>query len=124
MKYEELSERLSSRFENVSWTKDTDYNRIKNFNNTLRDLEIADINSRIKTREQLKSFFLRLLVVQSIFAGTLVWDAYFAGKLSELSLIFGVLISGTMAESVLVLKIIVEKTFGNIRYKYHKGKEV
>lgn len=118
--FKQWIESTPAQFKLTDWEDGTDFLKKKEtaeFNRNQRNLEIEDKTFQIKTRKHLKRYFLILLAIQNFAVFLLVYIAYFQDELSDLSLIFGVIVSGTVTETIVVLKIIVQEIFKDIKYK-------
>lgn len=97
-------------------------------NRKLIELNIQDIQWRLTTRKRFGWIILILLLCQNIAVFILVFVAYFRGDLDKLAIVFSVLVSATLGETVLVVKIIIEWLFRDINYsisnKSDNGKQM
>ncbi len=83
------------------------------------EIQIQDNSWRVSARKWFAWVFFALLVLQNIVVFGLVGFAYFQGRLAELAIIFSILTSATLVETYLVIKIIVEWIFHDIKYDVH-----
>lgn len=81
------------------------------------DLKIDDISWRLKNRQNFQTFLIRLLVFQNIVVFGLFGAGLLFNKLQGLENAFTVLISGTLAETVLLIQIIVKWLYSEIPYE-------
>lgn len=79
----------------------------------LRDYELK---WRIYARKQYGRAFFAILLVQNGFVLWLVYSAYQANRLEDLGIILGVLVSGTLAETYFIFRIMVTELFKEIKY--------
>ena len=66
------------------------------------------------------SFLCLLLLVQNVLVVLFIWAAYNANRLSELTIIFSVIIPATLAESAAIVHTAVKWIFADTDYKRHK----
>jgi hypothetical protein len=87
-----------------------------NFDNSLLETRLKDINWRVKTRANFGFAMLGLLFLQNAIVFGLVITAYFRNNLKELEIIFGILVPSTLLETAYAIKIIIEWLFKDIDY--------
>lgn len=76
-----------------------------------------ELKWRINARKRYGRAFFAILAVQNTFVLWLVYSAYVDGRLEELAVILGVLVSGTLAETYFIFRIIVTELFKEIKYQ-------
>lgn len=84
---------------------------------TIEEIKIDDHTWRLKARKRYGTTFVSLLLVQNIVVFWMVGHAYCNDKLSDLSLVLSVIITGTLVETAYIIRIIVQWVFSNIDYK-------
>lgn len=82
--------------------------------------EAKDIDWKLSARQWFSRIALLFLVVQNALVFFLVYKAFNANRLAELQVIFSVLVSATLLETIGVVKIMVEFIFKDIKYKIPK----
>lgn len=83
----------------------------------LESLQLNDINNRIRNREKLKDFLIKLLIGQNIAVFGLVLLALLTDQMNSLQLVFSVLIGATLAETSSMVFFMVKWLFSDIEYK-------
>ncbi len=89
------------------------------FDNENLKIQLKDNQWRVSARKWFAWLFLGLLAAQNVVVFGLVVFAYIAGSLDGLENMFSVLVSVTLGETYLVIKIIVEWIFHDIKYSIH-----
>jgi hypothetical protein len=80
------------------------------------DLAIEDTKWKQNTRKSYNCFFLSLIAIQNaIVFGLVIW-AFVTNKLADLSIVLGVIITGTLVETYFLLRIMVYFVFSEIDY--------
>src|SRR5690348_14959818 len=85
-------------------------------NQAILHLEEEDLQWKLDARKLYSKCFTGLLFAQNAAVFTIIYFAYFQGKLEELSLILSVIISGTLVESAYLIRIIIQWLFSNSEY--------
>ena len=83
-------------------------------------LEIEDYQYRLKVRRFIAWFFTIFLTLQNIAVYTLVIIAFVKDNYQLSATALSVLVTGTLAETYLILRIMVTWVFGNIDYTLKK----
>ena len=91
------------------WSKD-------NFQNELFGNQLEELSWRVSARKWYGRGLMFLLFAQNIAIYWLVWLAYQQGQLESLGLVLGALITGTLAETAYIVRIIVTELFKDIKY--------
>ena len=80
-------------------------------------LRIRDYTEKLDSRRSMKWILITLLLLQNAAVYGLVIWALFAGKLADLQIVIGVVISATLGETYLMVRIMIEWLFKDIDYK-------
>lgn len=80
------------------------------------DLQLEDYSWKIRSRKSYGRVLVGLLIAQNIIVFSLVAGALATGKMQDLQLIFGVLITATLGETAYMVKVIIEWLFKDINY--------
>lgn len=80
------------------------------------DLQLEDYSWKIRSRKSYGKVLVGLLIAQNMIVFSLVSYALAAGKMQDLQIIFGVLISATLGETAFMVKVIIEWLFKDINY--------
>ncbi len=91
---------------------------------TFAQLKKDDIGWRLKARRWISIFCFTLLLSQNYFIFWLVYKAFHYDLLKDLSLVLGAIVTGTFAETAIVIKIIVQWVFTDINYDLKTEKSV
>lgn len=98
------------------------YAAIDKFDTENLGIQLTDNTWRVAARKYFAWCFLGLLGVQNIIVYGLVIWAFVTGRLEDLSTVIGTIVTGTLVETYLVIRIIVEWIFQDINYAMH-GKD-
>lgn len=82
----------------------------------LLQLRERDIDWRITRRPVYGFVLLLLLFTQNAIVFGLVITSYLAHNLEELSLVLGIIITGTLVETAVTVRLIIQWLFSNIDY--------
>jgi hypothetical protein len=80
-------------------------------------LRIRDYTEKLDSRESMKWILIALLLLQNAAVYGLVGWALYAGKLADLQVVIGIVISATLGETYLMVRIMIEWLFKDIDYK-------
>ena len=81
------------------------------------DLEEEDLKWKLRARKVYSLIFVFLLGIQNLFVFLLVAWAFFTDQLGQLAIILGTLLIGTLAETAVIIKIMVTWIFSNSDYQ-------
>ena len=84
---------------------------------SLEDIQIKDFSQRLFWRSIVVGFFCFLLVAQHIFVFSVVARAATYGYLQDIASTVNVLIISLVGETYLILRVIVNFLFNEIKYK-------
>lgn len=80
-------------------------------------LRIRDYTEKLDSRRSMKWILIALLFIQNIAVYGLVAWALLNNRLADLQIVLGVVISATLGETYLMVKIMIEWLFKDIDYK-------
>lgn len=80
------------------------------------DLQLEDYSWKIRSRKSYGRVLVGLLIAQNIIVFSLVAGALATGRMQDLQLVFGVLITATLGETAYMVKVIIEWLFKDINY--------
>jgi hypothetical protein len=80
-------------------------------------LRIRDYTEKLDSRRSMKWILITLLLLQNAAVYGLVIWALLTGKLADLQVVIGVVISATLGETYLMVRIMIEWLFKDIDYK-------
>ena len=97
-------------------------NQLNIYNSSLDKIVLKDHDWRVRARSVYGDAFMVLLFVQNAIVFGIIVLAFFMGELKDLSLILGIVLTGTLGETYFVIRVIVQWIFSNINYEniYHK----
>jgi hypothetical protein len=84
---------------------------------SITQLRLRDYTEKLDSRRSMKWILISLLLVQNFAVYSLVAWALINGKLADLQVVLGIVISATLGETYLMVKIMIEWLFKDIDYK-------
>jgi len=84
---------------------------------SITQLRLRDYTEKLDSRRSMKWILISLLLVQNFAVYSLVAWALINGKLADLQVVIGVVISATLGETYLMVRIMIEWLFKDIDYK-------
>lgn len=87
------------------------------YDRSLTEIELKDLNWIIKERPRILSYFKWLLGIQNGLVFFLVFLALCLGALKDLQLVFSVLVAATLTETAFAVRFMVKFLFQKITYE-------
>lgn len=87
------------------------------YDRSLTQIEVKDLQWIITERPRILKYFKWLLGSQNLFVFALVFIALLTGKLSELQIVFSVLVAATLTETAFAVRFMVKFLFQKITYE-------
>lgn len=87
---------------------------------TLFGIEEEDMRWKLWARKWFSIVAFVFLIAQNYLVFALVYQAFYSDKLVQLQVILSILVTGTLAETVGAIKIMVEWVFRDIKYRIPK----
>lgn len=103
----------------VKQQKDTYDSFLLEFDKSILSLQIKEMKWRIWARSCFSWVFFGFLFLQNLAVFGLVYLAYTQNMLEKLAIILGVLVSGTLVESAVIVRVIVQWIFQDKDYKLY-----
>ena len=86
----------------------------------ITQIQKQDFEWKVTNRPIYGKRIMDLLIGQNIFVGSLVFLAFLCGKLQELEIILGVLVTGTLVETAFSVRVVIQWLFSDTKYPTDK----